>query len=306
MNRDQNENDMHSVNAGLPFALEVPPELSVDSMEVNADGIQPEDKLLGRGVLNESARTLTSTVSDEALNTLNELREANLLCDAQISVGEQAFNVHRAIMCSCSSYFRAQFTGFNADNRSCVTSTVASENPVIHIPGINASIMNSMIQYAYLRQTNITENNVHELLICADYVGMVGLVKQCKDYLSRTLTADNCVSIMGFSRFRFLEDLYLKARNYTLRYFTEVANRNSDILDMNVKDFYSIISDDELNTREEDQVWKLCVKWIDRNPDGRKHHVAHLMTGVRLGLMTPKSTQCYLALGLNSGTAGLG
>ncbi|KRG03059.1 kelch-like protein 10 isoform X3 [Drosophila mojavensis] len=151
--------------------------------------------------------------------------------------------------------------------------------------------MNCVIQYAYLRKTNISDDNVHELLICADYVGMVGLVKQCKDYLSHTLSPENCVSIMGFARFRFLEDLYQKARNYTLRYFTDVAARNTDILDLNIKDFYSIISDDELNTREEDYVWKLCVKWIDRDPENRKQHVAHLMTGVRLGLMTPK---CFM------------
>ncbi|XP_070854399.1 kelch-like protein 10 isoform X2 [Drosophila suzukii] len=184
------------------------------------------------------------------------------------------------------------FTGFSADSRERTTRTVAAErSPVIHIPGISATIMNCVIQYAYLRQTRITENNVHELLTCADYVGMVGLVNQCKDFLSNTLTAENCVSIMGFARFRFLEDLHLKARTYTLRYFTEVASRNTDILDMNVKDFYSIINDDELNTREEDLVWKLCVKWIDRNPESRKQHVAHLMTGVRLGLMTPK---CFM------------
>lgn len=57
---------------------------------------------------------------------------------------------------------------------------------------------------------------------------------------------------------------------------------------MNIKDFYDIISDDELNTREEDHVWKLCIKWIDQDPENRKQHVARLMQGVRLGLMTPK------------------
>ncbi|EDW55450.1 GM15044 [Drosophila sechellia] len=172
----------------------------MDSLQLKADGNNLEDKTLGIGrktILKAHTKSLAPIVSDEALNTLNELREQNLLCDAQISVGEDVFNVHRAIMCSCSSYFR----------------------------------------------------------------------------------------------FRFLEDLHLKARNYTLRYFTEVANRNIDILDMSAEDFYSIISDDELNTREEDHVWKLCVKWIDRNPESRKRHVAHLMTGVRLGLMTPKASR---------------
>ncbi|XP_016954296.1 kelch-like protein 10 [Drosophila biarmipes] len=290
MNLNRNENHLHSFNESLNFGIELSHDLSMDLMELNANGSHAEDN--PNTVINMSARPLTRTVSDEAFNTLNELREANLLCDAQISVGEEAFNVHRAIMCSCSSYFRAQFTGFNTDSRECATRTVATEeSPVIHIPGISSTIMSCVIQYAYLRQTNITEKNVHELLICADYVGMVGLVNQCKDFLSSNLTPENCVSIMGFARFRFLEDLFQKARTYTLTYFTEVANRNTDILDMNVKDFYSIISDDELNTREEDIVWKLCVKWIDRNPESRKQHVAHLMTGVRLGLMTPK---CFM------------
>ncbi|KAH8321099.1 kelch-like protein 10 isoform X1 [Drosophila kikkawai] len=294
MNHNQNENHIHGVNEGLSLPLTLVPSLSIDTMELEADGNSLADELLGVGLhsnIKASPKSLAPTVSDNALNTLNELREANLLCDAQISVGEQAFNVHRAIMCSCSSYFRAQFTGFNAVSSVCGTGGTGKENRVIHIPGISASIMNGVIQYAYLRQTNINDENVHELLICADYVGMVGLVKQCKDYLSHTLTPENCVSIMGFARFRFLEDLYQKARNYTLRYFTEVAARNTDIMDMNVKDFYSIISDDELNTREEDYVWKLCVKWIDRDPEIRKQHVAHLMTGLRLGLMTPK---CFM------------
>ncbi|KAH8283387.1 hypothetical protein KR054_002070 [Drosophila jambulina] len=295
MNHHQNGNNLHGVNEGLSLPHTLVPSLSIDTMELNVDGNNPTDELLGVSLqpnIKASPKSLAPTVSDHALNTLNELREANLLCDAQISVGEQAFNVHRAIMCSCSSYFRAQFTGFNAISGVCITGgTGKEENRVIHIPGISASIMNGVIQYAYLRQTNINDENVHELLICADYVGMVGLVKQCKEYLSHTLTPENCVSIMGFARFRFLEDLYQKARNYTLRYFTEVAARNTDIMDMNVKDFYSIISDDELNTREEDYVWKLCVKWIDRDPENRKQHVAHLMTGLRLGLMTPK---CFM------------
>ncbi|XP_043662343.1 kelch-like protein 10 isoform X1 [Drosophila teissieri] len=295
MSRNQNESHPLEVNEDLPFALALPPEVSMDSLQPNAGNNSREDKLLGIGLntlLKVRTKSLAPIVSDDALNTLNELREENLLCDAQISVGGDVFNVHRAIMCSCSSYFRAQFTGFNADSHGYVDESDAKKKVnVIHIPGVSSCIMNCVIQYAYLRQTIISESNVHELLICADYVGMVGLVKQCKDYLGRILTPENCVSIMGFAQFRFLEDLHLKARNYTLRYFTEVANRNIDILDMSVDDFYSIISDDELNTREEDHVWKLCVKWIDRNPESRKRNVAHLMTGVRLGLMTPK---CFM------------
>ncbi|XP_069963163.1 kelch-like protein 10 isoform X1 [Bactrocera oleae] len=237
--------------------------------------------------LSAPKRSLNATMSDHALNTLNELRRNNLLCDAVVSVSDASFNVHRAIMSACSSYFRAQFTGFN----STISPSKSDENRSVHIPGMSGTIMEQLIQYAYLRKCTINAENVHELLISADYVGMIGLVTLCKQHLAAMLTPENCVSIMGFARFRFLDDLYAKARNYLLRYFIEIAAKNKDILEMGLKDFYDIISDDELNTREEDHVWKLCIKWIDHDPENRKQYVAQLMQGVRLGLMTPK---CFM------------
>ncbi|KAM7351624.1 kelch-like protein 10 [Cochliomyia hominivorax] len=232
-------------------------------------------------------KRLKISVSAQALKTLHDLRCSNLLCDAVISVSDATFNVHRAIMSSCSSYFRAQFTGFNSNEVKCLK----EENHLVHIPGMSGNIMEQIIQYAYLRKCTINDDNVHELLISADYVGIIGLVELCKQYLAQMLTPENCVSIMGFARFRFLDDLYAKARNYLLRYFIEVAAKNNDIYELNLNDFYDIISDDELNTREEDNVWKLCIKWIEHDPDNRKQHVAKLMQGVRLGLMTPK---CFM------------
>lgn len=60
--------------------------------------------------------------------------------------------------------------------------------------------MEQIIQYAYLRKCSIHAENVHELLISADYVGIIGLVSLCKQYLAQMLTPQNCVSIMGFAR----------------------------------------------------------------------------------------------------------
>lgn len=94
---------------------------------------------------------------------------------------------------------RVQFTGFKtaADGGT----SPGEENRHVHIPGMSGSIMEQIIKYAYLRKCSINADNVHELLISADYVGIIGLVTLCKQQLAQMLTPENCVSIMGFARY---------------------------------------------------------------------------------------------------------
>lgn len=89
-NNNINPHSMHDEGVVLPEA----------DHEMDDDDV--EDPL----VLNAPKRTVNATMSDHALNTLNELRRNNLLCDAVVSVSDASFNVHRAIMSACSSYFR--------------------------------------------------------------------------------------------------------------------------------------------------------------------------------------------------------
>lgn len=76
----------------------VSPEIDVEMSE-EADNENDESPTV-------PSKRLKTSMSDQALKTLNDLRCNNLLCDAVISVSDACFNVHRAIMSSCSSYFR--------------------------------------------------------------------------------------------------------------------------------------------------------------------------------------------------------
>ncbi|XP_055379258.1 kelch-like protein 10 [Condylostylus longicornis] len=48
-------------------------------------------------------------MSQQAMNTLYEMRSDNMLCDATITLDDGIFNVHRVVLCSCSNYFRSRF-----------------------------------------------------------------------------------------------------------------------------------------------------------------------------------------------------
>lgn len=90
------ENALDRNNNNLDEGVIIP-EIDIDMEEDEND-----DPL----ALKTSRKSLHSSISDQALSTLNELRRNNLLCDAIITVADASFNVHRAIMSACSSYFR--------------------------------------------------------------------------------------------------------------------------------------------------------------------------------------------------------
>lgn len=80
---------------------------------INDEGVIPDvDYSEGSDIIDEENsdklqdKNLFASISDEALQALNDLRCNDLLCDAIISVDDGSFNVHRVIMSSCSPYFR--------------------------------------------------------------------------------------------------------------------------------------------------------------------------------------------------------
>lgn len=55
----------------------------------------------------ETSHDPKTCMSQQAMHALFEMRINNMLCDATIRLEDDtSFNVHRAILCSCSNYFR--------------------------------------------------------------------------------------------------------------------------------------------------------------------------------------------------------
>lgn len=60
--------------------------------------------------------------------------------------------------------------------------------------------MEQIINYAYLRQCEFDEINVHEMFAIADYCGVSGLMRRCIDFMIKILAPHNCISLMLFGK----------------------------------------------------------------------------------------------------------
>nr|XP_031847034.1 kelch-like protein 10 isoform X2 [Nomia melanderi] len=221
-------------------------------------------------------------MSTQAMQSLYDFRQNNLLCDAVLRLEDGGvFPIHRAILSACSPYFRTLFT----------TTLHSREKTDVLLPGVSSNMMNLLLEYAYLRSINVNNENVHQLLITADYLNILGVLEICSEFLKQNLAPENCISVMRFAREHLCKGLENSAYCYVMRHFVQVAQRSEEILNLPIDELTALTGADELNVKNEDTVWELVLKWINYDPQSRKGHIVDLMKNIRLGLL---DTQFFL------------
>ncbi|XP_014216197.1 kelch-like protein 10 [Copidosoma floridanum] len=269
MDVDENNNSINNGNHNLP-------------MMMDASGGEASKGCCASGKCLLADKTSGRCMSTQAMQSLYDLRQNNLLCDAVLRLEDGGvFPIHRVILSACSSYFRTLFT----------TSLHPKEKTDFLLPNVSSKIMNQLLEYAYLRTLDVKRDNVCQLLSSADYLSFLGVVELCCEYLRANLTPENCIGIMSFAKEHFCRGLEKNARLYIMRNFVKVAEKSKEILLLPINEVTALIGEDELNVKNEETAWELVLRWINHEPEGRKHHIVEFMRNMRLGLL---DTQFFL------------
>ncbi|XP_006788167.1 kelch-like protein 10 [Neolamprologus brichardi] len=204
----------------------------------------------------------------------NELRLEGQFCDAIIKVEDVEFPVHRIILCNCTPYFRALFTHCSNPDKQ-----------VFNIPGLSPEMMALIIDFAYTGSVSITGENVVELLMAADQLNAMDIVKLCSDFLGEQLCPENCVGIWQFTKICLSPELRAKAYHYIINNFEKVV-LEEEFLQLTVEELADIFDREDLNVQLETTVYEALTKWISHVPAEREQHLTALLSKVRLGVMT--------------------
>ncbi|XP_073968534.1 kelch-like protein 10 isoform X2 [Rhodnius prolixus] len=207
----------------------------------------------------------------------NNIRQNGLFADAFIESSDNlSYRVHRVILAASSDYFRAAFANPLRESSSKI---------LLDFP---SSVVECLIEFCYTGVCTVNSDNVESLLAAADEIGILGLIELCCSFLQNHINVKNCWRTHVFCKTYFCGKIAAEARRYVLDHFTEFFQQQEEFLAMSKDDVVSLLSDEFLNVRKEEQVFFAADKWIKHDLTNRQQFATDLLSCVRINFL-PKS-----------------
>ncbi|XP_055386217.1 ring canal kelch protein-like isoform X5 [Condylostylus longicornis] len=217
--------------------------------------------------------------TSKSFETMNEMRKQNLLCDVTLIADGMEISAHKMVLASCSPYFYAMFTGFEESRQDRIT-----------LQGVDYHALELLIEYVYTSVVEVNEDNVQVLLTAANLLQLTDVREACCDYLQTQLDASNALGIREFADIHGCIDLFNYADTYIEQHFSDVI-MYEEFLNLNHEQVVSLIKNDRISVKNEEQVYESVIAWIKHDPQTRDLFTADIMEHVRLPFLSKE----YLA-----------
>ncbi|XP_030580858.1 transcription regulator protein BACH2-like [Archocentrus centrarchus] len=114
---------------------------------------------------------------------LEEQRRQGILCDVTVLVEGREVRAHRAVLAACSRYF---LQALLRHSRS-----PGDAELIISLPDkVTAKGFSPLLQFAYTAKLVLSQENIHEVILCADLLGVHNLEDSCFRFLQAQLKND--------------------------------------------------------------------------------------------------------------------
>ncbi|XP_045213681.1 kelch-like protein 2 [Mercenaria mercenaria] len=213
--------------------------------------------------------------TNKAFEYFNIMRKQDILCDVVLVADTIEIPCHRVVLCACSQYFYAMFTGDLAEAKS----------DRITLQEIDPTALVLLIDFVYSSEIQVTEENVQTLLPAANILQMTEVRDACCEFLQSQLHPSNALGIKAFADLHACTELFNYANTYCEQHFTELYHYD-EFLSLPVQNVCKLICSDRLTVTSEEQVFEAVLSWVNHDISNRQELVSQLIENVRLPLMT--------------------
>ena len=211
----------------------------------------------------------------EMMKRLDIQRRNEHFCDVILEVGsgdDQArLKAHRIVLCAASPFF----------NNALHSDMKEKKEGVIRLEETSKAVMEEVLEYLYTGDVDINEQNASDLLQIADYLIVPSLKELSRDFILRTLSSSSCFMAYYYAAGYLCPDLEETAQDFIFDNFVNAAE-SDDFLNLNMKQVEEWVSSDEIVVEEEEQVFQVIVRWMEKSEKSKHQSFFQLFRHVRL------------------------
>ncbi|XP_078581137.1 kelch repeat and BTB domain-containing protein 8-like isoform X2 [Branchiostoma floridae x Branchiostoma japonicum] len=213
---------------------------------------------------------------NKVLLGLNDLRERAELTDVVLDVEGRSFPCHRAILASCSPYFRSMFTSGYAE----------AKQERICIQDVSEVAMATILDYAYTGCLQTEPDQVQSVMSAAGLFQVGFVCCKAAEYMRDLLDVSNCVDVLMYADMQGNQALLESSKRYIASRFNQVALQPS-FLQLPLPLLKSLLDRDDLMTNSENDVVQAALRWIEFDKE-RLEHLPVLCTSFRCASLKRK------------------
>lgn len=236
----------------------------------------------------------SNTYNNTVLHGFNDLRANNLLCDVTLITGNQRFPVHRALLASCSPYFRDMFTKDTQNAEICRNDgskyTWFSES--IELRGISSDGLKHIVEFMYSGRLPINMSTVQNILAVGRHMQIQAVLDFCMEFLISAIDVNTCVDIIHIAEVFSMALLEEKAYKFMLERFPDFLKSNQ-LQKLTFENMNFLLESNDLKVMSELDVFAATLKWIMYDPS-RQAFIRKLMEKIRFPLMPPRDLMVHV------------
>lgn len=196
-------------------------------------------------------------------------------CDVTIIVGEKRIYGHKELLSARIPFFQTLFNSNMAESKEGAVVTLSSK-----LCSFDISTIEKLILYAYTGQLTISDNNVQNMMLCANYLRIEAVLDECGVFMRNRIRIDNILPLFIFCR----SMAYDRIEEFVLRFIDKnfvPLSMMPDFHVLPVDDLLAFLQRDSLNVDNERQIFDAITRWIG-NDFSKMVHGARLLKCVRL------------------------
>ena len=160
---------------------------------------------------------------------------------------------HKIILASQTQYFNAMFRQENAE--------------FVNLD-FSSDIIKICVDYLYTENIDVTGDNVHDIMVFANYVMIMDVVKICQDFICNNLDLSNCFYVFEFGDVLGNSTIVEEAKNLICRNFQTLFHQEEKLRRFPLHLFKQVVSSDELilpGIEREEMLAELVEKYCALN-----------------------------------------